>query len=359
MMRIRKIPLLAVLVLLAAGQPALPAETKAEAPQAPNFQEVYDLVRNHLAGMSETQLNQAAVQALVSSLGPRVVLVTNDVAAKARKEAPLVARSSLFEGGIAYVRIERVGDGLATAVRDACKKLGMTNKLNGLILDLRYAGGDDYASVAATAQLFLNKEQPLLDWGSGMVRARENADAISPPVAVLVNRQTARAAEALAAVLREAGAALILGNRTAGQAMAAQEFPLKNGDRLRIATAPIQLGNGSTLSAQGLKPDIAVDVTPEEERAYYADAYRLPGRTDLLAGGNTSLTNGTAGTNRPLRRPRFSEAELVRERREGIGEADITALRERGPETPLVSDPALARALDLLKGLALVRQSRS
>ena len=60
-----------------------------------------------------------------------------------------------------------------------------------------------------------------------------------------------------------------------------------------------------------------------------------------------------------LRRPRFNEADLVRERREGVSEADLAALRERGPDTPLVSDPALARAVDLLKGLSLVRQPRS
>jgi hypothetical protein len=359
MMRIRNLSLLAVLVLSVAEQPALPAETKAEAAQAPDFQEVYDLVRTNLAGMNEAQLNQAAVQGLLSSLAPRVSLTTNGAAAKAQAEAPLVSRTSLFEGGIAYVRVERVGDGLAKAVRDACRKLGATNKLNGVILDLRYAAGNDYASAAATAELFLKKDQPLLDWGSGMVRAKENPDAISLPVAVLVNRQTAGAPEALAAVLRETGAALILGSRTAGQAMAAQEFPLKNGGRLRIATAFIQLGNGSNLPAQGVKPDIAVEVTADEERAYYADAYRLPGRTDLLASGGPGLTNGVAGTNRPLRRPRFSEAELVRERREGISEADMAALRDHGPDALLVNDPALARALDLLKGLALVRQSRS
>ncbi len=359
MMRIGIHSLLAALALLVGAQPASPAETKAEAAQAPAFQEVYDLVRAHLAGMSETQLNQAAVQALLSGLSPRVSLATNGAAAKAQAEAPLVGRSSLFDGGIAYVRVERVGDGLANALRDACKKLGATNKLNGVILDLRYAAGDDYASAAATAELFLKKDQPLLDWGSGMVRSKEKPDAISLPVAVLVNRQTAGAPEALAAVLRETGAGLILGSRTAGQAMIAQEFPLKNGDRLRIATAAIQLSNGSTLSAQGLKPDIAVEVTSEDERAYYADAYRLPSRADLLAGGGPGLTNGAAGTNRALRRPRFNEAELVRERREGISEADMAALRDRGPDTLLVNDPALARALDLLKGLALVRQSRS
>jgi C-terminal processing protease CtpA/Prc len=271
----------------------------------------------------------------------------------------VLSKSNVFDGDIGYVRVERVGEGLASAVREACAKLGATNKLGGVILDLRYADGDDYASAAATAEVFIKKDQPLLNWGNGMVRSKEKGDAISVPVAVLVNRRTSRAAEALAAVLRETGTALVLGSITAGQAMIAQEFPLKNGERLRIATAPVQLGDGSALSAQGLKPDILVEVAPADERAYYADAYKMPSRPELLAAGGAGLTNSASGTNRATRHPRLNEAELVRERREGISEADMTALRSPEPEKPLVSDPALARAVDLLKGLALVRQSRS
>jgi hypothetical protein len=359
MIRIGIRSFLTIWLVLAGAQPGLLwAQAKTEEAAGPDFKEIYDLVHAHLAGMSEAQLNQVAVRALVTGLGPRVSLVTNGAVAKPQADAPLVSKSSVFDGDIAYVRVERVGEGLAKAVREACKKLGETNKLAGVILDLRYAAGDDYASAAATAELFVKKAQPLLNWGNGMVRSKDNSEALSVPVAVLVNRQTVGAAEALAAVLRETGAGLILGSNTAGQAMIAQEFPLKNGERLRIATAPIQLGDGSTLAGQGLKPDIAVEVTLADERTFYADAYRLPSRTELLAGGGPGLTNSASGTNRPARRPRFNEAELVRERREGISEADMMALREREPEKPLVNDPALARALDLLKGLALVRQSR-
>jgi hypothetical protein len=360
MIRIGIRSLLTVWLVLLGVQPGLLwGQSKAEDTAGPDFKEVYDLVRAHLAGMSEAQLNQAAVQALVSGLSPRVSLVTNGAAAKARAEAPLVSKSNLFNAEIGYVRIQRVGDGLANAVREAYQKMAGTNKLDGVILDLRYAAGDDYASAVATAELFIKKDQPLLDWGTGMVRSKDKSDAISLPVAVLVNRQTTGAAEALAAVLRETGSGLILGSRTAGQAMIAQEFPLKNGERLRIATAPIQLGDGSTMLDQGLKPDITVEVTTADERAYYADAYKAPRRGELLAGAGLAMTNQASGTNRAVRRPRFNEAELVRERREGISEADVTAFGEREPEKPMVTDPVLARALDLLKGLALVRQSHS
>src|SRR5207249_8554408 len=104
-----------------------------------------------------------------------------------------------------------------------------------------------------SADLFLNKERALLNWGNGVVKSKEKKDAITVPIAVLVNSRTAGAAEALAGVLRETGAALILGSQTAGQAMITQEFPLKNGERVRISTAPVQLGDGSTLSSQGIK----------------------------------------------------------------------------------------------------------
>jgi len=337
----------------------LVAQTKTEAAAEPDVEEVYDLVRTHLAGMSEEELNQAAVRALVSALSPRVALVTNGAAAKAPEETPLVIKSSVFGGDILYARVGRVGEGLAGAIRAAYTEPVTTNKLNGVVLDLRYAGGADYAAAVEAADLFVRKEQPLLNWGNGVVRSTPTKNAIGVPVALLVNQQTAGAAEALAAVLRETGVGLILGGRTAGQAMVLQEFTLKNGERLRIATAAVKLGDGSPMSEEGLKPDIAVEVDPEEERAYYADAYRMLDDVGSLAGNGLSATNQASATNRVSRRPRFNEADLVRERREGISEADLAAMRERQPEKPTVQDPALARALDLLRGLAVVRSGRS
>ena len=227
-------------------------------------------------------------------------------------------------------------------------------------MDLRYCAGDDYAAAAAAGDLFVKKERPLLNWGTGMVRSKDKTTPLASPVAVLMNQQTAGAAEALAGVLREAGAGLLFGSKTAGQAMITQEFPLKNGQRLRIASAPIELGDGSVLSSQGAKPDIVVEVAPQDEQAYYADASKPVARTNPTGPASLSSTNVASGTNRNARRVRFNEAELVRERREGSRRDSETASRtQKELDVPAVHDPALARALDVLKGLALVRQSRS
>ena len=84
--------------------------------------------------------------------------------------------------------------------------------MKGVALDLRYAVGDDYAAAAAAADLFVKKELPLLNWGNGMVRSKEKTNAIALPVAVLVNRQTAGAAEALAAAVQGQPALIIVGD---------------------------------------------------------------------------------------------------------------------------------------------------
>lgn len=337
----------------------LPFRLHAEEPKSPGpeFSEVYSLLREHLAGTSETELNRAAVQGLLSSLGPKVMLVGPD-ASTAGLQKPLISKTNLFDGQIGYLRISRVAEGLPQAVTEAYNQLSATNDLSGLILDLRFADGHDYAAAAATAELFLQKEKPLLDWGTGVVQSKEKPDALKVPVAVMVNHQTAGAAEALAGVLRQTGTGLVLGSRTAGQAMIAQEYPLKGGERLRISTAPVHLGDGSELSTDGIKPDINVTVAVQAERSYFEDAFNDPANTNLVSTATRPGTNSLATTARP-RRTRFNEAELVRERKEGFSpDADTT---DAGPDADsgVVRDPVLARAVDVLKGLALVRRARS
>jgi C-terminal processing protease CtpA/Prc len=343
---------------------AHPARVKADVTNAaPDFKEVYDLIRAHLAGETQGDLDRAAVQGLLNQLHSKVSLVKEPSADSSQTDTPLLGRSTSFEGPIGYLRVGRVGDGLAQQIGASYQQLNPSNQLKGLVLDLRYAGGHDYAAAAAVADLFLGRETPLLDWGNGFVRSRAKADAITIPVAVLVNRQTAAAAEALAAMLRQTDRGLILGGETAGEATIDQEFPLKSGQRLRIATATIKLGNGENLSTEGVKPDIAVSVSPEDERIYYAEPFKeifKPATLALVTGASATNTNAPAATNRTRSRL-TTEADLIRERRERPGlelEGAVSPARESQPEKPVVHDPVLGRALDLIKGISVLRSAK-
>jgi hypothetical protein len=327
----------------------------------PDFKEVYELIHAHLAGQSIEDLNQAAVQGLLDQLHGKVSIVTDksddgvDVSAP---DSPLV-QSALYDGSVACLQVGRVSEGLADKAAAAYKTLAGSNQLTGVVLDLRFATGHDYMAAVATANLFISKDLPMLDWGSGLVHSKSNKDAIALPLVVLVNHQTADAAEALAAILREDARAVILGSTTAGEATIGKDFPLKNGQYLRIATAAVKLGDGQALAATGVKPDIQINLKPDEERAYYG----APFKELALTGGSGGDTNSLAATNE-VSHPHLTEADLIRERKERPGmELQYEPMPDDGDgtsrvvEKPVVRDPVLARALDLVKGISALRQN--
>jgi hypothetical protein len=176
---------------------------------------------------------------------------------------------------------------------------------------------------------------------------------------VLVNAETAGAAEALAAVLRQLNLALAVGAPTAGHAHVFKEFNLQGGQRLRVAVGSIELGSGQELSKHGFKPDIRIVISKEDERGYFADPYKTSPKlfAQSVRPGTNELT-GIFGTNRFSRR-RINESELLRMQREGLdpnSEPEISPSEK--PLIPVINDPALARGLDFLKGLTLMQGRR-
>lgn len=322
----------------------------------PKFQEVYQLLLTNGSGFTEQELDRAAVKGLLDQLQSRVVLVTN-TAPGAIVKTDLVSKVSVFDSAYPYFRIEKVEGGLKDALKSAYEKISATNKIKGVVLDLRYAEGTDYLAAAKAADLFLKTERTLLRWGETSARSTSKENAISVPVAVLVNQQTSGAAEALAGIIRETQIGLVIGTNTAGQASIFKEFPLENGQSLKVASAPVKLANGKKIPEHGLKPDIGVVVSAEDEKAAYENPYRVSVDEPTLA---ETETNDSASSS-VLPRRRINEAELVRLQRQGLSpdEAFLDEFAKApAPTKPVLRDLALVRSLDLLKGLAVVQQGR-
>src|ERR1051326_5419617 len=327
---------------------------------APDFQEVYELLRANLAGANETDLNRAAVQGLLSQLASRANLAGQIEPTRGTVAADATLRTGIFDGAYGYLRIGQVSSGTDRQVSKAYEQLSVSNHLKGVVLDLRFAGGQDYAAAAALGDLFFSAEKPLLDWGDGLKKSTSKTNALALPLTILVNKQTTGAAEAFAGILRQGNIGLLLGTNTAGKATIGSEFTLKNGQHLWIATSLVKLGNGELFPAGGLAPDIQVEVSPEDEQAYFEDAYKLLPKANHLANSATNQTNLSV-TNR-LPRHRTTEAELVKMHRDGeLPDPDAAPLKIRDNEPPphVVYDPALARAIDLLKGLSVVQHFRA
>jgi len=316
----------------------------------PNFQELCQILGTNLAGINAGELDRAAVQGLVHQLGPRVSLEEADAGSSS---AFPVAEARVFDDSFAYFRVASVTANLPEAFRAAYHEMSVTNKskIKGLVLDLRFAGGYDYAAAAKLADSFLSSDHPLLNWQTGSAHATLKADAITIPVAILVNSETAGAGEALAAVLRDNEVGLVLGGQTVGQASIFKEFPLRDGSKLRVAVAPVSFGAGKTLP-HGVTPDIAVNTSLEDERAYLQDPFKIL-HPSLIA-------KMDAAAKAFADEPRMNEVELIREHRDGDAPDQTPARNTPVVAEPalVVADPALARALDLLIGLAVVQPTR-
>lgn len=343
--------LVLAMLLLGVWGGAIATAAEAARSDRPDYSEVRELIQSHLPGVTARQLDDAAVQGLLEAFRGKVRLV--GASGGGATEATNAFTVRAIESGVGLVRVQPLTTNLATQLTIGIQELRKTNEFLGLILDLRFASSDDYTAVAAVGDLFLTEARPMLDWGQGMVSSQSKAEALNFPVVVLVNGATSGAPEVLAALLRELGVGLILGSPTRGAVVTGREFPLRNGQRLLVAGAPVKLGTGLEISSAGVTPDIRVQVSPALERAYWLDPF-----ADPLA--QMTATNGVAGTtNRVARRTRTSEADLVRARREGLGlDAEALAPREVAPEPPVILDPALARGVDVIKGLAVVRRVR-
>jgi carboxyl-terminal processing protease len=149
------------------------------------------------------------------------------------------------------------------------------------VLDLRQNGGGSYDAAVECARLFVPEGVIVSERGRGLEQqvlravAREALFA-GRPLAVLVDRATASAAEILAGALQDHGLAVLLGERTYGKGVvqSTQEIPgLLQGQRLglRLTTeyyfTPLgrnfeSRGNGPH-GAGGLLPDLLV---PSDER---------------------------------------------------------------------------------------------
>ena len=100
-----------------------PLELRADGTNtAPDFKDVYNLIREHLAGVSDAELNRTAVESLVAALRPKVIIEHDGKAATETVEQPPVSKSRIFENDIGYIRISAVVRGLPEAVENADRK---------------------------------------------------------------------------------------------------------------------------------------------------------------------------------------------------------------------------------------------
>lgn len=166
---------------------------------------------------------------------------------------------------VPMLRIHRFENGASRAeLRAALKALAEHREPGApLVIDLRYATGGSLIEALDCLGPFLPPGQPLVQLRDNTGRSTAfqsvRSDLQAPsPIIVLVDRQTASAAEVFAFALQHHGAARVVGRPTYGKCVAQSEFPLTDGSMLLFTTHALLYPGGNACSSTGISPDTLV-----------------------------------------------------------------------------------------------------
>ncbi|HEU0315864.1 MAG TPA: S41 family peptidase, partial [Solirubrobacteraceae bacterium] len=227
-------------------------------------------------GVSLAGRSEAAASALVKGpAGTPIVLrilhaghLRNVSVVRAEVSVPVVASSLRTVAGrkVADVALATFSAGAHGEVRAAIDKL-LGQGARAVVLDLRHNGGGLVEEARLVASIFLadgpvvttrGRTQPTVT-----LTAAGNAISGTIPVAVLVDRETASAAEIVAGALQDRHRATIVGTHTFGKGVFQEVRPLSNGGALDITVGQYFLPSGRNLGGPGvtegagIKPDVA------------------------------------------------------------------------------------------------------
>jgi carboxyl-terminal processing protease len=186
---------------------------------------------------------------------------------------PVVAGkvTKVNERKLGHVRLASFSEGAHAALRHAVEKVEKKGA-EGIVLDLRGNGGGLLEEAVLTASTFLPEDEVVVS-----TRSRTEGDAVyrtvggnlpERPVVVLIDRNTASAAEILTAALADNAGAPVVGTRSYGKGVFQQEVGLSNGGALKLTTGEYFTPKGVNLAGKGIQPDVeARDLpgTPKDE----------------------------------------------------------------------------------------------
>ena len=163
--------------------------------------------------------------------------------------------------GILYVRLPRLDDATAGALAHVLQATP-AEQATGLVLDLRDTLGGRIEAVPAIASLFLDpgclvaRVESRPAGGPRTLTTTAGAIRWTRPLAILVSRGTASAAEVLAGAMQDSRRAVIVGAPTFGDATTQAAIPLADGSTLALTTARYLTPERHPITGHGIAPDV-------------------------------------------------------------------------------------------------------
>ena len=176
----------------------------------------------------------------------------------------------MLESDIACIRITEFSSNTVGQFEKALSTA--LDRADGIIFDIRNNTGGTVKATAKILDMIL-PEGPIVSStdkaGKTKVLYTSDSAEVDLPMVVLVNKNTASAAELFAAALRDYDKAKLVGSNTYGKGVMQDIYPLSDGSAIKITTAKFNPPKSDNFNGVGLKPDFVVDLSAEQEKQWY------------------------------------------------------------------------------------------
>ena len=273
-------------------------------------------------------------------------------------------------GKVGYIRIttftQQTTVGLHAALAEIKRKQGKAWR--GVVLDLRNNPGGLLSQAIDVTDSFLDRGEIVSTRGrEAKISSRYNAKkgdlAEGLPIVVLINGGSASASEIVAGALQDHRRAIVMGTKSFGKGSVQTVVPLGSQGAMRLTTARYFTPSGRSIQAKGIVPDIVVQQAtltalaprgggreadlPNALDVQKKDGARKPdGKPD-----GVGKDRGAGGAKGPdAKDPDAKDPPAKDADGKKPAEAGATADGGKAPD-----DYQLARAVDLLRGIALYK----
>ncbi len=168
---------------------------------------------------------------------------------------------------LGYVRMLSFSEGVHAQLANAIRKVEREGA-EGVVLDLRGNPGGLLDEAVLSASLFLPEGRVVVSTESrtqgSSVHKSVGGALPKRPIVVLIDRNTASAAEILTAALADDAGATVVGTRSYGKGVFQEEKGLANGGALKLTVGEYFTPDGVNLArSHGIHPDVKAGDDPE------------------------------------------------------------------------------------------------
>ena len=175
----------------------------------------------------------------------------------------------ILDSKIGYIKINSFSKNVGIEVRNAINELKL-QKINKYIIDVRDNSGGYLKSAKEIATIFTKKDDVIysvLTQNKKIDYIDTDEIQIDSSVVVLINKQTASAAEVLASSLKDNGYATLVGEKTYGKGKIQHIYSLSDGSILKYTSSLWYTPKNECIDGNGINPTYYI----ENEKTYSDD----------------------------------------------------------------------------------------